>query len=492
MKRSCSMKLHGWFRITLFLASVFTVSAAPQALAAEQAERAVAAVRQLLAAGEIEKHAVLKLGFKQGNINAFLGADQALQREWERATGVLLDVHVIPQQPALEMLQAGPGLDLTVARNHEYPDLLENGLIEDLTPLFAAFDFSLDDNLQDGFIRPDLQARNGGRIVAIPGDGDVAVLYLRRDLLDDPAEQAAFRKAYGRPLGLPQTWHEYEELVRFFHRPEQGFYGTVEERRAEVAWMFWLPRYLSQAAPHRTLFDAGMRPLINSPAGIAATASYVAVMPYSPPEAVEGRLSYNVTLPLFAQGKAFAAINTIAGARMFNSPASLVRGKFIAVQLPGNRVDMRVVRANTVIYGNNLVIPRGGQAKLAFLFAMWLTDPDISTRSVGVSGGFADPYRWNHLRDARIREVYSAQTLEVFAAEWASAQLPGTGLPGDAEYLDALGDELTAAARGEHTPAEAMALTAARWEAITDRRGRADQIRRLNALGVAAPVAIRP
>lgn len=491
MKPYPPMNLHRWFRITLLVAALFVAIPTPVVMAAQQAERALAAVRQLVASGAVPEHAVLRLGFKQGNINAFLGEDQALQREWERATGVLLDVRVIPQQPALDMLQATPGLDLTVARNHEYPDLLANGLIEDLTPLFAAFGFTLDDNPHDGFIRPDLQARVGERIVAVPADGDVAVLYLRRDLLDDPAEQVAFRKAYGRPLAIPQTWRDYEDLVRFFHRPAQGFYGIAEERSAAVAWMYWLPRYLSQAEPSPALFDAGMRPLIDSPAGIAATASYVAVMPYSLRAATEGRLTYNMTLPLFAQGKAFATINTVAGARMFNAPASLVRTKYIAVPLPGNRVGDRVVRANTVIYGNNLVIPRGAQAKLAFLFAMWLTDPDVSARSVGVPGGFADPYRWNHLRDARIRDVYSAHTLEVFAAEWATAQPPGTGLPGDAEYLDALGQELTAASRGEHTPAEAMARTAAKWEAITERRGRADQVRRLQALG-ADPVATRP
>ena len=53
----------------------------------------------------------------------------------------------------------------------------------------------------------------------------------------------------------------------------------------------------------------------------------------------------------------FATMNTIAGARMFNSEGSAVRGKFVAVPLPGTRVDNRIVRHNTLIYGNNLVIP---------------------------------------------------------------------------------------------------------------------------------------
>ncbi len=463
---------------TAVLVALVAWAIAGDAVAGDQARRAIEAVRQLATTGQVPGDAVLRLGFKQGNVDAFLGTDLELQREWERDTGIRLEARVIPQQSALQTLGAMPLFDLTVARNHELPDLVAGDLIEDLTPHFKRHGFAIDDARPDGFLRPDLQAFVGDRTFAIPADGDVAILYLRRDLLDDEAEQAAFLAAHGRPLAAPETWQEYEALVRFFHRPEQGLFGAVEERDTEGAWMYWLPRFLSQAVPHADLFDAQMRPLIDSPAGIAATESYAAVVPYSPPGITDDGNSYNFTLPLFAQGRAFATISTIAGARLFNSAASSVRGRFVAVPMPGTRVGERIVRANTVIYGNNLVVPKGPNAGLAFLFAMWLTDPDVSARSVGVPGGFADPYRWNHLSDPRIRSVYSVQALQVFADEWEVAHLPGTGLPGDAEYLAVLDRELTAVARGERAPAEAMARTAAEWDEITERLGRAEQIRR--------------
>jgi len=53
---------------------------------------------------------------------------------------------------------------------------------------------------------------------------------------------------------------------------------------------------------------------------------------------------------------------------------------------------------------------------------------------------------------------------------------PGTGIPGDSEYLETLNTNLTAAIRGELTATEAMTKTAASWEAITDRLGRESQI----------------
>ncbi|MDP2134637.1 MAG: extracellular solute-binding protein [Sulfuritalea sp.] len=446
-------------------------------LAGEQAERALAAVRQMVATGEVPRNAAIKVGFKSGNITALLGPELELQKEWEQRSGIMITARVIPQQPSVANIKANLDIDLTVARTHEFPDLLEQGLVEDLTPLLKQYGFSIDGAPPQGFVRPRLQGFFGDKVVAIPADGDVLLMYLRRDLLESPAERAAFRQAFGRELEVPQTWHEYQQLASFFHRPQRGLFGTAEQREKAGGWMFWLPRYLTQGAAQRTLFDENLKPLVDSPAGIAATELYVHTVRHSPPEILgEGR-DYSYTLPLFMQGKAFSTIFTIAGAKLLNSPASSVRGKFITAPIPGTRAGDRILRHNVPIYGNNLVVSsHGAQRKLAFLFAMWLTDPDNSLRTVGVGGGFTDPFRWHHLADKRIRDLYTPQALEVFRAEWAIALPPGTGLPGDAEYLDVLDLHLWEAASGKLSAAEAMRHTAQEWEKITQRRGRDRQL----------------
>ncbi|MCM2307920.1 MAG: extracellular solute-binding protein [Sulfuritalea sp.] len=447
------------------------------ASAGAQAERALAMVKQMIAAGEVPRNAAVKVAFKSGNIAALLGPELELQREWEQRSGVMITARVIPQQPSVANLKANPDIDLTVARTHEFPDLLEQGLVEDLTPLLKHYGFTLDGAPPQGFVRPRLQGYFGDKAVAIPADGDILLLYLRRDLMENSAERAAFRQAYGRELALPRTWQEYDQLVSFFHRPQQGLYGSVEQRERAGGWMFWLPRYLSQSAPHRKLFDENLKPLIDSPAGIAATESYVRTVRHSPSEILgEGR-DYSYTLPLFMQGKAFSSVFTVAGAKLLNSSASSVRGKFVAVPIPGTRIGERIVRQNVPIYGNNLVVSsRGAQRKLAFLFAMWLTDPDNSLRTVGVKGGFTDPFRWHHLGDARIKELYTPQALAAFASEWAIALPPGTGMPGDGEYLEILDRHLWEAASGKISAAEAMRQTAQGWEKVTQRRGRDQQL----------------
>jgi multiple sugar transport system substrate-binding protein len=481
---------NGWRALGAAVALSLALPSA--AMAAEQAERALAAVKALLASGEVKRDAQIRVAFKPGNINALLGPELELQKAWEQQTGIMVSARVIPQQAGVTNLRDHPDVDITVVRTHEYPDLLDQGLVEDLAPLARQFGLELDDRPPAGFIRPRLQGYFGDRLVAIPADGDVTVLYVRRDLIEDPAEKKAFRKAFGRELAMPKTWQDYEQLIAFFHRPEKGMYGAAEERDPSGGWMYWLPRYLGRQAPYRGLFDEAMRPLIDSPAGVAATESYLRTVRVSPPEILAEGNDYSYTLPLFLHGKAFSTVFTIAGAKLFNGSSSMVRGRFAAIPLPGQVHGDRLVRNNIPIYGNNLVVSsRSTQKKLAFLFAMWLSDPDVSLREVGVKGGFTDPYRWNHLSDARISELYSPDALKVFRDEWGVAQPPGVGVPGDGEYLGVLDRHLWQAARGEITAADAMRRTAQEWERITDRRGRARQIewQRTFAAGFANPDA---
>jgi multiple sugar transport system substrate-binding protein len=57
-------------------------------------------------------------------------------------------------------------------------------------------------------------------------DGPECLIY-RRDLFEDPGEQAAFATAFGKELSTPKTWSEFHEMARFFTRPAEGKYGTL-------------------------------------------------------------------------------------------------------------------------------------------------------------------------------------------------------------------------------------------------------------------------
>jgi multiple sugar transport system substrate-binding protein len=447
-------------------------------LAGEQAERAMAAVQKLTETGEIAKGTTLKLLVKQGNINNFWGDNFEIKTEWEEQTGILVDARIMPQRPALEYIKENKDIDLTVARQCEYPDLYVENRITDLTPLFEKYNFTLDDNSVNGYILPKVQTEFDDKIVAIPADGDITVLYLRKDLLEDHTHKERFKNKYNRELTIPQTWDEYQALVEFFHNYRDGFYGSCEQRDPLTGWMFWMPRYVCRAKPNQYLFDENMHPLVDSPAGVAATESYLATIPFSPPDILKEDNDYSYTMPFFKNGDGFSCMITLAGAKLFNLDSSAVKGKFICVPMPGAIVDNRLIRRPSFIYGNNLVVSSASKHKdLAFLFAMWLSDPDVSTRSILVTSGIADPYRMNHLTDKRVQSIYTRQVLDDLKQQISSTTPAGTGLPGDTEYIEVLNKNLLLAAKGEVTPKEAMEKTAQEWETITEKYGREKQIR---------------
>ena len=65
-----------------------------------------------------------------------------------------------------------------------------------------------------------------GIVAGLPyHDGPECLLY-RKDLFESPAQQQAYRAAYGVPLNPPYSWDEFLQIAHFFHRPAQGIYGA--------------------------------------------------------------------------------------------------------------------------------------------------------------------------------------------------------------------------------------------------------------------------
>lgn len=457
---------------------VFAIAINSYAFAGSQAEKAVDVVKELILKGKISKGSVLKIVVKQGNINNYWGQNFELKKEWEEGTGTFLDAQIRPQLPVLDFMKSHHDFDVTVARNREYPDLWLQGLIEDLSPHFDKFDFELSKNREDGFILPELQAYFDNKIVAVPADNDIALMYLRKDLLKDPEMKKKYKQLHNRELEIPGTWDEYLAQIAFFHNYKDGFYGSCEQRDPLTSWMFWMPRYASQDSSSQKLFDSNMNPLIASQAGITATKNYLATIQYSPAEILKEGNDYSYTLPFFKRGDCYSFVLTPAGAKIFNSKSSKVRSKFITVPLPGTLNGNRLTKRTTYIYGNNLVISSKSKNKeLAFLYLMWLTDPEVSAKSVGVEKGFADPFRHNHLNTPSIQKIYGKETLKALSASIDKTTFAGTGLPGDAEYMNSLNKNLLQAAKGVITPEEAMKKTSGEWDEITNRYGRNKQIK---------------
>jgi len=67
------------------------------------------------------------------------------------------------------------------------------------------------------------QSPSSRHLAAVPFHVGPEVFHYRRDLFEDPAEQDAFRKRFGRELRPPTTWSEFVEVGQHFTRP--GLWG---------------------------------------------------------------------------------------------------------------------------------------------------------------------------------------------------------------------------------------------------------------------------
>lgn len=63
-----------------------------------------------------------------------------------------------------------------------------------------------------------------GKLVGIPQYYNFPMLFYRKDLFNNPSEQAAFKAKYGRDLSVPTTYDEMYQIAQFFNRPP-NLYG---------------------------------------------------------------------------------------------------------------------------------------------------------------------------------------------------------------------------------------------------------------------------
>lgn len=141
--------------------------------------------------------------------------------EFEKKTGRRVQVAARLIHPELnahleEVYRAGKGAYDLVSTHNKYAPSQKYFL----RPLD---DWFLETELNE-FIPSVLEmSRVEGWLLSLPRNIDVRLLHYRRDLFDDPAEQAKFREVAARELRVPETWEELVQVARHFTRPPELF-----------------------------------------------------------------------------------------------------------------------------------------------------------------------------------------------------------------------------------------------------------------------------
>lgn len=187
-------------------------------------------------------------------------------------------------------------------------------------------------------------ARIDGRLVGLPRNIDVRLLYYRKDLFETPAERENFRAQYGRDLDVPQTWDELKDVAKFFTRRPR-LYGYVYPGRFSGLFGTF---YELLAMAGGELFDADLRPMFNSPAGEWAL-TYLTdlflnlrVTPDTLPE-----WHYDEVAQVFRFGQCAMVTDWPGGYHLYTNPAapSRVAGKFGLALYPAGPAGLRCVYA---------------------------------------------------------------------------------------------------------------------------------------------------
>jgi len=216
-----------------------------------------------------------------------------------------------------------------------------------------------------------------------PEEGDVIVLFVRKDYYGDPKERKAFKDKYG--FELPQTFEDwekvtmtdFEKMAEFFTRPDKGIYGTAMQYQKEYDFMtmYLYPFMFSLGGDIWNPKERKIYGILNSEVNAKAMVWNKRMLNYQPP----GALNYGISeeVDAFTQGKVVTAFQWAAVGAVMITPE--LKDKVMVVAPPAfKRADGSVRRVYS-IGGQPWVINKFNDAehmKVAVDFLKWWYLPE--------------------------------------------------------------------------------------------------------------------
>ena len=451
----------------LSAAVLFALGAHGPAHAESAAERAVEAAKQY-AGTEIS--IVWEAGLQSLDPLNFSGP------RWEELTGIKVKVIEVPTAEMftkiLQEHRAGTGAyDALNVIPSWMPDLVKAGALEPLDAYVDRYGFR--EELRN--IAPtyrDNQMTVDGKIYGFPDDGDLFVLYYRKDLFEDPANREEFKAKHGYDLAPPDTWGQYADIGRFLtdkYAPE--VYGAGQFRQA--AYGIWMFEERFRVLGGRFFDPDTMKAQVNNPIGVAAYEGMRSDNTFMPPgvetwgfvEALSaflaGDIAMTISWPPFGR---WAAGYGVDDAALSWVPKSTIADRVGYALPPGGTPQLAA--------GFSLSVSSNSRNKeAAYLFIQWLNSEEVSLQRVQLPFALRDPFRESHFTD------------EEYLARWADAPAYLATLRAGADtglldlsilqidrYEEALRQSMSRLWAGEDAQA-ILDDVAAQWDALTERIG---------------------
>lgn len=465
--------------------------------------RAIEAMREMKGAGKAPARIVL--GLSDGSIGQltqpFPEGAPSIKDLWEKETGIPLQIVGVPNgQEFTKTMQdistKGGAFDIYAVEWNRLGDLAETGGIVNLDDYVEKHRPEWDDP-ERGYVNGkkgvSLLNQYRGSTYGVSLDGDFQTWVYRTDLFNDEAEKKAFADKHGRELTLPKTWAEFDEVAAFFHRPNQGLFGSTDLRNQGWGYTNWYQRFVSMSSPNQYLFDDTGAALINSEAGVKATEEYIASLAHHSPDAISW--GWPEQYGNFASGGAAMTCAFSNLPKFLDNPAnqgSKVTGKIGSMLPPGRAIDGNLVRRSVLWLNLSAsVSSQSAHPEACYLFLQWLGSSRIYAWMTANPGGYFDPFRLSDFSDPLVRQTYHAYHMDV-VRETVKRTVPTINYPGATAFHNALDENLVAALTKSKTPEQAMADTERQWQRIARRVGEEKLLEAIKTNKEAWPTVLDP
>lgn len=354
--------------------------------------------------------------------------------------------------------------------------------LDDLVERHAAG--KLFDGIEDAYRT--LYCRWGGKTIAVPVDGDVAMLYYRKDAIENPEHRRKFKEKTGRELGVPRTWEEFRQVAEFFTgwawgpsgKPGYGFQTSTWDR--SYCEQQWAPMMASAGG---TWLTKDARPAWAGEAGVRALRDLKDLLAFTPPGSIA--MSWDHTMESVFSNDVALVLWYMDLGRMGGAPGSWFAksggpekmARFGFAPWPGYESPAGFRNFNSMFYGRVVGMSRFAKdPDAAFTVLQTLLTPERRVLSLDDDQCGSDMVLKTDYDPAAFKKLKVDPGFLKTAKAVISNGFPEMQLPGAGEYMEALQGQLHAYLTGvQADPALALKTAADRWEAITERRGRARQ-----------------
>jgi multiple sugar transport system substrate-binding protein len=396
---------------------------------------------------------------------------------WEKLTGIKLQVveKPFPQiytTVIAEHIARSGAIDVVDGSPVWIPDFAERGVVDPIDDWVKEYKAQATFADYHPLYRPLMKYK--GKTYGFYDDGDIWILYYRKDVFANAKLRAAYKAKFKRDLRVPRSWDEFDQTAQFItDQMQPDVYGTGMGRAlGNPGNQFYFYQQF-RANGGRFFNPQTMKAEINNAIGVKTMNQILAQNKASPP-GVE-KLAFVDGWGLWLNGKTAMIMAWPPTGRISENYAQRDKAfTFLPKSKIVGNVGYAIVPGRNGEHAGAFVKSVASDSKnkdAAYLFTQWATSPSISLQRVQLPYTLRDPYRLSHYRSKQFWSRWpSARQYLEFLCEGANFGVLDPIFTGSQDYANALDRGMTAIYSGKD-PQSGLNDVAKEWDAITKKLG---------------------